>query len=218
MPPDATILAFDTSAAQCAAALLSGDRILAERAEDMSKGQAERLMPLLQELLAEAGLGWPDLDGIGVGIGPGNFTGIRISVSAARGLALALKRPAIGVSAFEALAEGAEGVAVTTRDARQGSIYLQILGDRSGAEPVTCTLDTLPDLPGHTKPTIIGFEADRIAARYGGKAAQPAYPIAVAIARIAARRLESGARRPSPLYIRAADAAPPRDTAPRILP
>ena len=59
----------------------------------MARGQAERLVPMLEEMLAEAGLGWRDLDALGVCTGPGNFTGIRISVSAARGLALALDVP-----------------------------------------------------------------------------------------------------------------------------
>ncbi len=66
------VLAFDTSAAHCAAALLCGDRVLVERCETMSKGQAERLFPLLQEILTEAGLTWRDLDVIGVGVGPGS--------------------------------------------------------------------------------------------------------------------------------------------------
>ena len=90
MPSDAPlVLGFDTSAAHCAAALLSGGTCLAARHEEMAKGQAERLMPLIAELLEEAGAATGDLAAIGVGIGPGNFTGIRISVSAARGLAAA---------------------------------------------------------------------------------------------------------------------------------
>ena len=88
MPSDPTILAFDTSAAHCAAALLRDGEIVTSCAEPMTRGQAERLMPLLHEVLALGGCTWADLDAIGVGIGPGNFTGIRISVSAARGLAL----------------------------------------------------------------------------------------------------------------------------------
>ena len=97
--PDPVVLGFDTSAAHCAAALLRGDAILAHRHEEMGKGQAERLFPLLEDLLSEAGLTWRDLHVIGVGIGPGNFTGIRIAVAAARGLALSLGIPAIGISA-----------------------------------------------------------------------------------------------------------------------
>lgn|GEM_PF-63947 len=104
MPDDLRVLGFDTSAAHCAAAVICGDRLLAQRVEPMTKGQAERLFPLLEEVLAEAGLAWSDLDAIGVGIGPGNFTGIRISVAAARGLALSLGIPAAGVSATEAAA------------------------------------------------------------------------------------------------------------------
>lgn len=104
--PDRTILGFDTSAAHCAAVLLRGETVLARHHEEMARGQAERLMPLLEEVLSEAGLSWHDLDAIGVGTGPGNFTGIRVAVAAARGLSLALRIPAIGVGAPAALAWG----------------------------------------------------------------------------------------------------------------
>ena len=82
--------AHSKAAAHCAAVLISGDHVLAQRHEPMEKGQAERLMPMLAEMLAEAGLGFGDLARIGVGTGPGNFTGVRISVAAERGLALGL--------------------------------------------------------------------------------------------------------------------------------
>jgi len=82
---DGLVLGFDTSAAHCAAALLAGERVLACRAEEMGRGQAERLMPLLEEVLESGGVTWRKLARIGVGTGPGNFTGIRISVAAARG-------------------------------------------------------------------------------------------------------------------------------------
>lgn len=107
MPPKVPlVLSFDTAAAHCAAALVSGDQILGAMSEPLFKGQAERLIPMLEELLTGAGKNWSDLDLIAVGIGPGNFTGVRISVSAARGLALSLGIPAVGVSVFEALAFG----------------------------------------------------------------------------------------------------------------
>ena len=104
--PDTLSLGFDTSAAHCAAALLQGDRVLIQRHEDMARGQAERLFPLLEEMLTSAGVDWRDLSVIGCGTGPGNFTGIRISVAAARGLALSLGIPAVGVSVTEAMACG----------------------------------------------------------------------------------------------------------------
>ncbi|WP_273509172.1 tRNA (adenosine(37)-N6)-threonylcarbamoyltransferase complex dimerization subunit type 1 TsaB, partial [Planktotalea frisia] len=95
------VLGFDTSAAHVAAALLRDGEIIATAREEMSRGQAERLMVLLEELLAQNTHVWSDLDAIGVGVGPGNFTGIRVSVSAARGLALGLGIPAIGVNRFD---------------------------------------------------------------------------------------------------------------------
>ena len=134
MPSDALVLGFDTSAAHCAAALVSGARVLAQAQEEMARGQAERLMPLLQELLAQGGAAWSDLAAIGVGIGPGNFTGIRISVAAARGVALGLGVPAIGVSVFEARAHGLPRPIHVVEDARRGMVYAQAFGDKP-AEP-----------------------------------------------------------------------------------
>ncbi len=78
-----TVLAFDTSAAHCAAALLLSNGMCLIRNEAMAKGQAERLIPLIEELLADAGLSWRNLTVLGVGTGPGNFTGVRISVATA---------------------------------------------------------------------------------------------------------------------------------------
>jgi len=98
------ILAFDTAAAHCAAALVQGGTVLVRRDEPMARGQAERLLPMLGEMLATAGSDWPALDGLAVCTGPGNFTGLRIAVAAARGLAMALDIPAVGVTTFEALA------------------------------------------------------------------------------------------------------------------
>ena len=80
----AVSLAFDTSQAWCAAALVAGSRTVT-RIDEMARGQAEHLFGMLEEMLAAEGLVWGDLDVIGVGIGPGNFTGIRIAVAAARG-------------------------------------------------------------------------------------------------------------------------------------
>ncbi|MBP1805322.1 tRNA (adenosine(37)-N6)-threonylcarbamoyltransferase complex dimerization subunit type 1 TsaB [Rubellimicrobium aerolatum] len=209
------ILAFDTSAAHCAAALLSGGAVLAMREEAMATGQADRLMPLLEEILRDAGATWRDLAALGVGTGPGNFTGIRIAVAAARGLALGLTIPAIGVTAFEALAWRRDA-ALVARDARLGQVHLQAFGPM-GFGPLTQPLDApVPPLPLGTP--VLGDLAEQVAARAGLPVAAPLAPLAEAIARIAATRLGRDNPRPAPLYLRAPDAAPPRDPAPLILP
>ena len=160
MRSDPTVLAFDTSAAHCAAALLSGDRILASTCEAMSRGQAERLMPLLEELLTSAGLTWQDLSRIGVGIGPGNFTGIRISVSAARGLALGLGIPAIGVSTFEALQS--EGETILAVPAPREMVYVAGTGDVPHLLPMT-------ELPPDTLLATDGAALSRAIAQYAAR-------------------------------------------------
>lgn len=198
--PDGLILGFDTSAAHCAAALLSGDRVLAERFEPMEKGQAERLMPLLGGLLADAGIDWPQLTAIGVGTGPGNFTGIRIAVAAARGLALGLGVPAIGVPVMEALALDLPRPCRVVMPSRRGSLIWQDFpaGAEIAIDPPRQSADAV--LPPGPAP------------------ATPLYPLAVAIARIAAARRHDPGPRPAPVYLRPADAAPGRDVAPVILP
>lgn len=209
MPPDA-ILAFDTSAAHCAAALLSGGRIVATRLEPMEKGQAERLLPLLAELLAEAGLGWSDLAAIGVGTGPGNFTGIRISVATARGLALGLGVPAIGVTRLEALAHGLPRPLRVVEDARRGALYVQDFpAEGPASSPRLMTLEAAQSLP---PAPMAGSGAMLL-----GAEALPSAPIAEATAWLTATRMGSPQPRPAPFYLRGADAAPPSDPPPVIL-
>ena len=123
-PSDPIILAFDTSAAHCAAALIQGKTLLARQSEDMGRGQAERLVPLLNDLVRGAGVDWSDLTALAVGIGPGNVTGIRISVATARGLALALDIPAIGVSTFDAITKTATLPHLPAVPAPQDRVYI----------------------------------------------------------------------------------------------
>lgn len=198
MPSDQIVLAFDTSAAHCAAALLSGDQIIASRVDEMKRGQAEHLFVMLEEVLAQNDIGWSDLTKIGVGVGPGNFTGIRISVASARGLALSLGIPAVGVSSLEVQFTGTPILASV--EAPRDQVYVQ----QFGAETSSAALVTVE-------------EARALAAALG-------IPLGTQLAadalvrEIASRALRAEAQTPpAPLYIRAADAAPPRDPAPVIL-
>ena len=152
-------------------------------------------MVMLEEMLAEKGLEWGDLDAIGVGVGPGNFTGIRVSVSAARGLALGLSIPAIGVNRFDVIKTTFGDIGLPSVAAPQNKVYVAEsdsaprLIDRAEAEKLDQPLVFEPE----------GFN--------------PA-PI---IARLAAQRFTETHARPAPLYIKSADAAPARDAPPRVV-
>jgi len=204
--PSKTILAFDTSAAHCAAALLCNGQI-SHLYESMQKGQAERLIPMLEQVLADAGIGWSDLDALAVGTGPGNFTGVRIAVAAARGLALGLDIPAIGVTRLEAAAQGLPRPITVIEDARRDAVYVQSFGDVAET-PRLAAVDAI----GKTYPTVTGSAA-------GPGAIHAAMPLTEAILQIAAARLANPTDhpRPAPFYLRGADAAPPTDAAPVIL-
>lgn len=209
MQPKPVILAFDTAAAHCAAVVVQGSKILASAYEPMAKGQAERLFPLMEDVLAQANKTWQSLDAIGVGTGPGNFTGIRISVSAARGLSLSLDIPAIGVSRPEAIAYGTMGETTVVIDARQNRIYAQPFqsGQPKGdikilaGEDAALTGDLLCDGP-------VDLDAKQISPQN----------CVHNIALIAATKLGQSSVKPAPLYVRAPDAALPSEQPPVILP
>lgn len=188
------ILVFDTASAHCAACLIMDDKVTV-RVDQMAKGQAEHLMPMLEAVLAENGLTWTDLDAIGVGTGPGNFTGIRISVSAARGLALGLKIPAVGVTHLEAQVYGLPRPVTAKVAAPREHVYVQTFADDLGpAELVSAEC-------AENAPPIITPEL-----------------MIQNIAQITRNRATHNLDRPAPYYVRAADAAPPRDAPPIILP
>lgn len=198
------VLAFDTSAGNCAVAVTRGENVLGVKIEDMDRGQAERLLVLCSDMLDAAALKPQDLDAIGVGIGPGNFTGVRISVAAARGLALGLGIPAVGVSVLEAMVLGTTGKYRAVVSGRRGYVIVQTFKDGNAIDAPTESAEDTIDTAGAPMVGVLG--------------SPPLLPVPVAIARIAAARHATQQTRPSPLYLRPADAAPARDPGPVILP
>src|SRR5438309_424265 len=133
------VLAIDTALEACSAAVLDTERggILASESIPMLRGHAEALLPLVSRVMSEAGLEFGALDRIAVTVGPGSFTGLRVGVSAARGIAVAAGKPAIGLSTLSALA--APHVAARSGDTimaaidgRNEQIYFQVFAP-SGA-------------------------------------------------------------------------------------
>jgi tRNA threonylcarbamoyl adenosine modification protein YeaZ len=237
--PDGAILALDTAGPHCAVAVVAGGQVLAAVHEPMARGQAERLIPLVASVMAEAGIGWGDLAGIGVGTGPGNFTGVRIAVAAARGMALARGLPAAGVSRFEMAAEGRSGRWLVVVPGREGMVAVQAVADGvgdGGAIELACGR-TLPadfaagcvgviDVAGAPLPPLPALPQTAGAAMTAPIAVipLPEPDPAPAIARIAAARIAAGTvtrkggPRPAPLYLRPPDAVPPARLGPPMLP
>jgi tRNA threonylcarbamoyladenosine biosynthesis protein TsaB len=135
------LLAFDTAGPNCAVAVAragaDGVDILARASEQLGRGHAERLQPMVGAALAAAKAGYTDLDRMAVTTGPGSFTGVRVGVAFARGLALALDIPAIGVGSLDALARpltrGGEGTVAAVLDAKRGEVYALVRDTASGA-------------------------------------------------------------------------------------
>lgn len=120
------ILGIETSTAVGSLALVEDGRKVGEADIDTRLNHSARLLPTLDELLR--GIGWEvsDLDGVGVGVGPGSFTGIRVGLAAAQGLTLGASISLVGIGSFPALARGSaleEGIVVTLLDGGRGRIY-----------------------------------------------------------------------------------------------
>ncbi|WP_416356690.1 tRNA (adenosine(37)-N6)-threonylcarbamoyltransferase complex dimerization subunit type 1 TsaB [Aureimonas phyllosphaerae] len=210
------LLAIDTAGERCSAAVLRLDdgRVLSALDPVIGRGHAEVLMDTVAEALELAGATWGDIAKLGVGIGPGSFTGIRVAVAAARGFELSLGVPSVGVTTLEAQAEPFWGEApvLAVHDARRGEVYAALFG-RGGAvlaEPQALAPDALAGLaalaPGDLR--LVGSGAAIAAERLGLDAAHIAShegsaPIR-ALARLAAPR--PVAAPPLPLYLRGADA------------
>lgn len=120
------MLGIETATERLGLAIARGGELMAELELDVGRRHAEQLARWLDGLLSGAGLGAPDLDVIAVSIGPGSFTGLRIGLAFAKGLAMALQKPLIGVPTLDVLARGAEpwiGPVVACLDARRGEVY-----------------------------------------------------------------------------------------------
>jgi len=206
------VLAIDTCLDACQAALLDDDKVVFARSEPMHRGHQERLAPMLAEAMEAAGAGFEDLDRIGVTVGPGSFTGLRVGLAFAKGLAIARGIPCVGIGALEALAAsaGVQGPVLAAIDARREQLYLQMFKDGRPAEPPRAQLIVdLRAISPTGQLTIVGSGAPLMAAVAADARILPlAAPEPVAIARLAA--LADPARAPpQPIYLRAPDARLP---------
>ncbi|MCR6644818.1 MAG: tRNA (adenosine(37)-N6)-threonylcarbamoyltransferase complex dimerization subunit type 1 TsaB [Terricaulis sp.] len=182
------VLCIDTSLDACAVAIVREGALLAHLSEEMQRGQAERLAPMVKQAIAEAGIGFEALDRIAVTTGPGSFTGVRVGLSFARALALSLGKPCIGVSTLEALAlaEGRAGLRAAVIET-------------PGAAYFASYQDGAPLMP----PQGVDHGAYENLAPAGAQLIGPGARVdAAALARYAAA-LDPAAYRPNPTYLRA---------------
>lgn len=213
------ILAIETSGGACSAALWSDGVLVRERIEPMARGHAERLVPLIGEVLAEAETAYRELDLIAVTVGPGTFTGMRVGLATARGIALATGRPCLGVTSFECVLEAARAeaeaawaaglAALVVLDSRRSEVFAQRFEAPAGLprEPVVAPPEELA-LGGRDVGLVVGTAAAALSeAGLGGTTrVLEVAPSAAAVARVAGRRWTAGARPtgfPDPLYLRA---------------
>jgi tRNA threonylcarbamoyladenosine biosynthesis protein TsaB len=217
------VLAFDTAGNGCSAAVLRDGRLTAHRFERMARGQSERLFPMIAAALDEAGVAAAALDLVAVTVGPGAFTGLRIGIAAARGLALANGIPALGITSFAAIAaqvppEARAGrTLVVALDSRRAEFYLQFFG-ADGAALGEGALVQPAELARRVPAGLLllaGDAAPALAAVLGRKVALapgPGIADAADVAHLAAAAWRPGQRPPPPrpLYLRPPDTTPPR--------
>ena len=215
-----TLLAIDCSANLCAACVYDADAAgeLGREVRDLGKGHAEHLMAVIEEALEKSDKIFADLTAVAVSVGPGSFTGIRVAVATARGLALALKIPAIGVTTLEALAAEARqdfaGRAILAAlDGGRGDIHAALYDElavlRYGPAAITLEEAVAMISAAGAAPVLTGTAARRI-----GEAAGHPFdlgPLAATADIATYARLAAGkgpGEKPKPLYLRDADAKP----------
>lgn len=216
------ILAIDTALDACAAAVLDTDagEFLAQESQLMKRGHAEALMPMIARVMQSANLAFASLDRIAVTVGPGSFTGLRVGISAARGLALAAKRPAVGLTTLSAYAaaivsQNRPAPVISAIDARHDHVYFQIVaGDGSQlVRPCVAPIDEAIAASQFGAPHLVGNAASILADRWPEDGPQPiavdAQP-APDIGWVAwlGAAADPGATPARPFYLKAPDAKP----------
>jgi tRNA threonylcarbamoyladenosine biosynthesis protein TsaB len=223
------ILAIDTALDACAAGVLDTDagKLIAQESQAMKRGHAEALMPLIARVIKQAGIAFASLDRIVATTGPGSFTGLRVGLSAARGIALAANKPVVGVTTLTAYAapvvsQNAEQPVISAIDARHDHVYFQAVSGngRSLIRPRVAPIEEALGASRFGAPYLVGNAAEILSQRWPADAlppfkvdAQPAPDIAwVAWLGAAVSPNTAPAR---PFYLRAPDANPPKDPLPK---
>jgi tRNA threonylcarbamoyladenosine biosynthesis protein TsaB len=215
------LLAFDAASSACSAAVFVDGRVAAERFAAMERGQAETLVPMIEAVMADAGLAFAALDALAVTVGPGAFTGVRIGLAAAHGLALAQSLPCVGLTTLEAVAFPAMGemregeTLVAVVESKREELFLQPF--RSNLESAGAAFAAAPEEAGGLLPEgrllLAGDGAGRLRSGLGARAGiahASGPPRAAAFAALGVARLRQAT--PSallrPLYLRPPDARP----------
>jgi tRNA threonylcarbamoyladenosine biosynthesis protein TsaB len=219
------ILAIDTALDACAAAVLDTDtsQLIAQESQAMKRGHAEALMPLIARVMKASGVGFAGLDRIAVTTGPGSFTGLRVGLSAARGIALAANKPVVGLTTLTAyaapiVARNSEQPVISAIDARHDHVYFQVVSGDGGSliRPRVAPIEEALDAARFGAPHLVGNAAKILADRWPADAPppfevdpQPAPDIAWVAWLGAAVGPDTAPARP--YYLRAPDAKPQKD-------
>jgi tRNA threonylcarbamoyladenosine biosynthesis protein TsaB len=216
------VLAIDTALEACSAAVLDTERggILASESVAMVRGHAEALMPLVARVMHDATLEFAELDRIAVTVGPGSFTGLRVGVSAARGIAVAAGKPAVGLTTLAAyaapyIAADDETPLLAAIDARNNQVYMQLFGTggRTLTQPRLAPLRDAVRAATSGPARIVGSAAAMLAAAWPANEPRPAVvdparaPVIDWVAHLGAAAAQALAL-PKPLYLRSPDARP----------
>ena len=219
------ILAIDTALDACAAGVLDTDasKLIAQESQTMKRGHAEALMPLIARVIGQSGIAFSCLDRIAVTTGPGSFTGLRVGLSAARGIALAADRPVVGLTTLAAYAapvvtQNVEHPVISAIDARHDHAYFQVVSG-NGSPLIRPRVAPIEEALGASRfgaPHLVGNAAKILADRWPTDAlppfkvdAQPAPDIAWVAWLGAAVSPDTAPARP--YYLRAPDAKLPSD-------